>query len=133
MDRRYFLTASLTVVTAPALAGACALASPLTAPPATPLSRSAAFSEARFRAALGSQFQFASAGWHGALHLTEVVSRARDARVEQFSAVFRSGAAALPDAGVYTVHHPDLGDFSLRIDGRRESSVRHATFALLRG
>lgn len=133
MDRRHFLSTSLSVVTAPALAGASALALPSLTGSTVRRSPAMAFSEARFRTLLGTRFRFTSDDWRGAFELTDIVSRSSDARVEQFTAVFSADATTAPQAGVYDVNHPDLGQFSLRIDGRSDSRVRQATFALLRG
>jgi hypothetical protein len=135
MDRRHFLSTSLMAVTAPAFAGATA-ARQSANPGAAPVSRStadaAAFGEARFRSLLGSRFQFTGDEWRGRLELTDVVARTSDARVEQFTAIFRTHGSARPAPGTYTVHHPEMGRFALRIDGQRESDLRLASFALLR-
>jgi len=130
MDRRHFLSTSLMAVTAATAttahsAGAPALPSPAPAP-------TVALSEARFRSLLGSSFQFTGSDWRGNLKLTDVVARASDARTEQFTAVFQPAGTVPPAPGVYKVRHPDVGRFDLRIDGR-ESDLRLATFALLRG
>jgi hypothetical protein len=97
-----------------------------------PQPTSAAFSEARFRGHLGSRFDFAGEEWRGSLQLRDVVARTNDARVEQFTTVFHTYGKA-PAAGLYEVNHPEMGRFSLRIDGQPESDFRVADFALLRG
>ena len=136
MDRRHFLSTSLAAVTVPALASASADGLPLkpSAAVAGPSTTDAVpFGEARFRGLLGSHFRFKGDDWRGSLKLTEVVSRTSDTRLEQFTTIFRAEGAALPAPGVYAVNHPDMGRFNLRIDGRHDSDVRQATFALLRG
>jgi hypothetical protein len=122
MDRRHFLSTSIMAVAASAVAG-----------PHADASRESAFRETRFRGLLGSRFEFTGDDWRGPLHLSEVLTRTSDARLEQFTAVFRTDAAVRPAPGIYAVNHPDLGDFSLRIDGRPDSELRLAAFAILRG
>ena len=129
MDRRNFLSTSLFAVTA--LSGQSAQAAsqkPLSASAPKPV----ALSAARFRSLLGSQFHFSGTQWRGALELTEVVARDTDARIEQFTTIFKADGAVKPAAGVYKVNHPSIGRFALRIDGPQDSDVRLAAFALLR-
>ena len=129
MDRRSFLSTSLFAVTA--FSGHSAEGAPAK-PLRAPAPKSFVFTEARFRSLLGSRFQFVGEQWRGPLELTEVVARTNDERVEQFTTVFRTGAAVRPAPGVYEVEHPAVGRFALRIDGHHESDLRLAAFALLR-
>jgi hypothetical protein len=134
MDRRRFLSTSLVALTAPVFGASSTAAVPSSPPLDTPAALGAErFAEARFRSLLGSRFQFTGDAWRGGLQLTDVVARSSDARVEQFATVFKSMGPVYPAPGLYTVDHPEMGRFALRIDGPRESSQRQATFALLRG
>jgi hypothetical protein len=132
MDRRHFLSTSLIAVTA--VAGPAKDRQSSKTPAAAAVrSSTIAFSEERFRSLLGSRFQFAGRNWRGTLHLTDVVSRPSDSRIEQFTTVFRVDASVHPAPGLYEVKHPDVGRFALRIEGRGESDLRTASFAILRG
>jgi hypothetical protein len=95
--------------------------------------KSVVFSEATFRGQLGSRFEFIGDKWRGPLQLKDVVAQRSDERVEQFTAIFKTAKKSGAAAGVYEVAHPELGRFTLRIDGQPESDRRVAAFALLRG
>lgn len=132
MDRRQFLSTSL--MTVAAFKGTVADGASLSTP-AAPGARSTTellFSEARFRALLGSRFQFTGDEWRGPLQLTDVVSRTSTGHLEQFTTVFSANTPTRPAPGIYSVVHPE-GRFMLRIDEQDSSDRLQATFAILRG
>jgi hypothetical protein len=85
---------------------------------AAPPDASDPFAQARFQAALGTDFAVMDArGEHAVLvlRLSEVDSRPAPAGYEQFSALFRAPASPLLPQATYAVRHATLGELPLFI------------------